>query len=104
MNPAKLVMAVRNAEKGEKALQGMPYFTTYFMQMLTRRLTELKDETGFDRAEVGVLDLGSFESVKKFAQKIKEDNDRLDLLLKNSGVAPEQYEATKDGWETSYAL
>ena len=36
MNPAKLVMAVRNAEKGEKALQDMSYFTAYFMQMLTR--------------------------------------------------------------------
>ena len=67
-------------------------------------MTELKDETGFDRAEVGVLDLGSFESVKKFAQKIHEDNDRLDLLLENAGIAPEQYEVTKDGWKTSYVL
>jgi len=59
----------------------------------------LKDETGFDRVEVGVLDLGSFESVKKFAQKINEDNVRLDLLMENAGIAPEQYEVTKDGWK-----
>jgi len=61
-------------------------------------------ETGFQRAEIGLVDFASFESVKTFVQKVVKENERLDLLLENAAVAVEDYALTEDGWESSYAF
>lgn len=44
------------------------------------------------------LDLSSFASVREFAQTVKE-NDRVDILINNAGVAATPYLLTKDGLE-----
>ncbi|KAJ2929465.1 hypothetical protein H1R20_g7622, partial [Candolleomyces eurysporus] len=84
MNPKKLVLACRNEERANRAL------------------TDLKESTGFDRAEIQMVDLARFASVIDFAKKFNEKEDRLDILVQNAGVLPEkEYTATEDGWETT---
>jgi retinol dehydrogenase 12 len=102
MNPAKLIMACRSAERGAKALEGKFSLSlkVEFMLILFGSI-ELKKETSFDKAEVGILDLSNFESVKAFADKFLKENERLDLLCENAGMMTYDYEATKDGWEIS---
>ncbi|KJA28436.1 hypothetical protein HYPSUDRAFT_33824 [Hypholoma sublateritium FD-334 SS-4] len=84
MHPGKLILACRSREKGEKAL------------------AELKMETGCDTAELRLLDLADFASVKSFAIQFEKEKNRLDILLENAGVfPPPKTEFTKDGWEQS---
>ncbi|PPQ75675.1 hypothetical protein CVT26_001853 [Gymnopilus dilepis] len=84
MNPGKLILACRNKEKGEAAVNA------------------IKQETGCDTVEVWSLDLQSFASVKSFAEKFEEEGNRLDILVENAGTLPtNKLKFTADGWETS---
>ena len=60
----------------------------------------LRTETGYDQAELWLVDQADFSSVKSFADKFEEQGGRLDYLILNAAVAIRTYEPTKDGWET----
>jgi NAD(P)-dependent dehydrogenase (short-subunit alcohol dehydrogenase family) len=81
---ATVIIAVRNLEKGNKALEKI--------------LAQNKD------AEVKVLelDLANLESVKNFAENFKKSNSRLDLLINNAGVMIPPYSKTADGFELQF--
>ncbi|KAF5316275.1 hypothetical protein D9619_006570 [Psilocybe cf. subviscida] len=82
MNPGKLILACRSKERGQAALD------------------ELKEETGCKTAELWILDLASFDSVKAFADKFNKEGGRLDILVENAAVTPsEPVRTTSDGWE-----
>ncbi|KAF8350271.1 hypothetical protein F5887DRAFT_1224424 [Amanita rubescens] len=83
MNPDRLILACRSQQRGEAAL------------------TSLRTETGYDRAELWLVDQADFSSVKSFADKFEEQGGRLDYLILNAAVAMPDYSATKDGWELS---
>ncbi|KAF9526083.1 hypothetical protein CPB83DRAFT_858313 [Crepidotus variabilis] len=86
MGVTRLVLAVRNREKGEAARK------------------QLEEETGFRNAEVGIVDLTSFESVGNFVKEFEKNLDaRLDILVLNAAIFPQLHNSrTKDGWETSH--
>ncbi|KAJ7663868.1 hypothetical protein DFH06DRAFT_1188700 [Mycena polygramma] len=86
MNPARLILACRSQSKGQAAVE------------------KLKAETGYSKAELWLVDLADFESVKQFADKFERDGGRLDILVENAAVATDKYEATKDGWESSLQI
>eukprot|EP01114_Cavostelium_apophysatum_P012540 TRINITY_DN2830_c0_g1_i1.p1 TRINITY_DN2830_c0_g1~~TRINITY_DN2830_c0_g1_i1.p1 ORF type:complete len:321 (+),score=51.36 TRINITY_DN2830_c0_g1_i1:59-1021(+) len=81
MNPEKLIIAVRDLEKGNRAAE------------------TIQTATGFSKTEVWKLDLCSFESVKSFAAKYNSTFDRLDILISNAGLAQGHWETTSDGYE-----
>ncbi|PPQ72440.1 hypothetical protein CVT26_003769 [Gymnopilus dilepis] len=85
MNPGKLILACRSKEKGEAALNA------------------IKQETGCETAELWLIDLASFASVKSFAEKFEKEGGRLDILVENAANAPaiEKLQFTDDGWEAS---
>jgi retinol dehydrogenase-12 len=62
----------------------------------------LKAATGYTKAELWIIDLADFASVKQFADRFEQDGGRLDILVENAAIAPTTYEATKDGWESSF--
>jgi NAD(P)-dependent dehydrogenase (short-subunit alcohol dehydrogenase family) len=48
-------------------------------------------------------DLTSFDSVRSYAQALKNDASKCDLLINNAGImAIPTQEITKDGWETQF--
>jgi retinol dehydrogenase 12 len=61
--------------------------------------TELKQETGYNQAEVRILDLASFASVSAFANELEKEDARVDVLVANAAVGIWSYEVTQDGWE-----
>jgi NAD(P)-dependent dehydrogenase (short-subunit alcohol dehydrogenase family) len=65
---ARVVMAVRNPDKGEK---------------VRRRITKA---TGNEHVEIAVVDLSHEESVRDFARKLAERHPRLDVLVNNAGM------------------
>src|SRR5258707_12776913 len=74
---AKVILAVRNTEKGETAAQ----------QMTGRK-------TG--RVEVRRLDLQDLSSVREFADGV----DEFDVLVNNAGIMAADYALTADGFES----
>jgi NAD(P)-dependent dehydrogenase (short-subunit alcohol dehydrogenase family) len=62
----------------------------------------LTTETGYDRAELWLIDQADFSSVKSFAEKFEKQGDRLDYLILNAGIAATAYIPTNDGWESRY--
>ncbi|KAJ6584790.1 hypothetical protein B0H19DRAFT_926764 [Mycena capillaripes] len=82
MNPGRLILACRSQSKGQEALE------------------KIQAETGCKTAELWIVDLAEFDSVRRFADRFEQDGGRLDILVANAAVILEKYEATKDGWET----
>jgi len=74
---AKVILAVRNTDKGEAAAQQM---------------------TGFETGQVQVrqLDLQDLSSVRQFAEGI----DKADILINNAGIMATPYALTADGFES----
>ncbi|KAK7055879.1 WW domain-containing oxidoreductase [Favolaschia claudopus] len=83
MNPGRLILACRNESKGKAAVE------------------KLKAETGYSKAELWLIDLADFSSVKQFADRYEREGGRLDILVENAAVGTFTYSTTKDGWETS---
>lgn len=78
---ARLIMAVRNTEKGEKVRQ------------------TILQENAQANIEVRALDLSSLTSVKAFAKSFLKEYDQLDVLINNAGVMMCPYSETEDGFE-----
>lgn len=78
---AKVIMAVRNRQKGTEALAKMK-------------------GGGLD-GEVSLmeLDLANLDSVQDFSEHFRRDHNRLDLLVNNAGVMIPPYSQTKDNFE-----
>ncbi|MDX1687643.1 MAG: oxidoreductase [Candidatus Promineifilaceae bacterium] len=80
-NGATVIMACRNLEKGQAALErltaGLPDANVELMQ----------------------LDLASLASVRHFADAFQAQNDRLDILVNNAGIMMVPYGKTEDGFE-----
>ncbi|KAF7309007.1 hypothetical protein MKEN_01101700 [Mycena kentingensis (nom. inval.)] len=82
MKPARIVLAVRNAAKGNKARD------------------EIVTQTGYGGImDVWELDMGSFASVRAFAERVDAELQRLDGVLLNAGINVPYWKHTVDGWE-----
>ena len=81
---AKIIMACRNIENGEKAA------------------TEIRSLFPDSNIIVSELDLGSLASVRAFAGNFLKENDRLDMLINNAGIMMPPYGKTTDGFELQF--
>jgi len=81
---AKVIIAVRNLEKGENA--------------------KAKIISKNSKADVLVMkiDLADLSSIKNFADEINQKFDKLNLLINNAGVMIPPYSKTKDGFELQF--
>jgi len=82
LNAEKIILAVRNVEKGEKAK------------------ASIEQSTGRQGvAEVWSLDLSSYESVKDFVKRA-QGLKRLDAIVENAGIATGEYSRSEDNEAT----
>ncbi|KAJ6473125.1 hypothetical protein C8R45DRAFT_406992 [Mycena sanguinolenta] len=82
LHPKQLILAVRDLQKGDAAKK------------------TIVAETGFKGSiEVWELDMASFASVTKFAERAKTTLDRLDGAVLNAGINIWDWKVTEDGWE-----
>lgn len=86
LGAAKVIMAVRNLEAGEKAKAAIEAATS---------------TSGI--AEVWALDLSSYDSVKAFAAKANKELERIDALIENAGIALDQW-VSAEGHESSVTI
>jgi NAD(P)-dependent dehydrogenase (short-subunit alcohol dehydrogenase family) len=81
---ARVVMACRNLEKGEAA----------------RR--QIEEAAPGAQLELEALDLASLDSVRGFAERVRESHDGLDLLINNAGIMATPRRETADGFELQF--
>ena len=79
---ARLILAVRNIEKGEAARQDI--------ERTTGRVGVI---------QVWQLDMDNFQSVKSFAERVESELERLDVALLNAGVVSRTFKLSPEGWE-----
>lgn len=83
---ATVIMACRNAQKAQKAAEGI-------------RALRPKGEV-----VLMTLDLGDLDSVKAFAAAFKDKYDRLDILVNNAGIMVPPLGRTAQGFETQFGV
>lgn len=82
LNAAKVILGVRDIDKGEQARRSI--------EESTKRLNVV---------DVWQLDLSSYDSVEKFATKA-QGLDRLDAVVENAGIATDKYRVFEDNEST----
>jgi NAD(P)-dependent dehydrogenase (short-subunit alcohol dehydrogenase family) len=66
---------------------------------------ELKAETGYESAELWIIDLAQISSVVNFAERFEKEGSRLDILLLNAGIEPIRgQQLTADGFEPTSVI
>ena len=81
---ANVIITARSEDKGRAAVE---------------QLLELVPGGDFS---FGVMELGSLDSVRSFAEKFVAEHDRLDVLLANAGIMAVPYGKTDDGFELQF--
>jgi NAD(P)-dependent dehydrogenase (short-subunit alcohol dehydrogenase family) len=81
---AQVVITARNLAKGEEVAEG------------------IRASTRNDAVEVMELELGSFTSIRAFAEKFLARHDALDMLINNAGVMACPFAKTEDGFELQF--
>lgn len=81
---AEVIIAVRNKEKGEKAVQ------------------KIQDQKSKAKIKLMLIDLADLKSVELFAKSFKEKFTQLDMLINNAGVMMPPYGKTTDGFELQF--
>jgi NAD(P)-dependent dehydrogenase (short-subunit alcohol dehydrogenase family) len=81
---ARVVLAVRNLDKGKQAA------------------TRITEATPGAEVELQELDLSSLESVRTAAEQLRAGHDHIDLLINNAGVMYTPKSTTADGFELQF--
>jgi NAD(P)-dependent dehydrogenase (short-subunit alcohol dehydrogenase family) len=83
---AMVILACRNKDKGEAAVR------------------QIAQECPGAKAELGLLDLSSLASVRRFAGEFTHRCDRLDILINNAGIMRTPFGKTADGFELQFGV
>lgn len=81
-----VIMACRSEQRGQQALQ------------------EALRQSGSTTIELMLCDLGSLDSIRRFAHSFNERFDTLDVLINNAGVVMVKRKETSDGFEQSIGI
>ncbi len=83
---AHVIIAVRNAEKGARAV------------------TEIRSRTGSETVEQMPIDLASLASIRAFADAWRARDEPVHVLLNNAGLVLHERSITADGFETTFGV
>ena len=83
---ARVILACRSVERGKRAT------------------VEVRKRSGNDNVVFRQLDLASLDSVRKFADKILEEEPRVDILINNAGIISGSFKESADGFESTFAV
>jgi NAD(P)-dependent dehydrogenase (short-subunit alcohol dehydrogenase family) len=82
----KVIMACKSLQRAEKAKQKIA--------------VKVPDAD----LEIMIIDMGSFASIRNFADRFLSEYDKLDLLINNAGIMIPRYTRTEDGFESQLAV
>jgi retinol dehydrogenase-12 len=82
---AEIILAARNEDKLKEAL------------------ATIKTATGNDKLRYYTVDFSSQKSIRAFAEKVKKDYTKLDVLINNAGAVFPDFKLSEDGIEMTMA-
>ncbi|TSC54583.1 MAG: hypothetical protein LiPW30_49 [Parcubacteria group bacterium LiPW_30] len=65
---------------------------------------DIVNETKNSNVNYLICDLSSFRSIRELTEEFKKKYERLDVLINNAGVLPQEREVSKDGIELNFAV
>lgn len=81
-----LILPVRNLDKGKKVRE------------------EILQKNPQADIRLYLCDLASMQSIKDFAEQVKQDFHQIDVLINNAGLWQNKFETTPDGIEVTWAV
>ena len=73
-------------------------------ERLEAALEEVRKETGSEKQASYLADFSSLGAVRKLAERILSDEERLDVLINNAGVVIPERKQSEDGYEFTFAV
>jgi NAD(P)-dependent dehydrogenase (short-subunit alcohol dehydrogenase family) len=67
-------------------------------------LEEVRRQTGAEGLHYYLADLSSLSAVRRLAEQVLSEHDRLDVLVNNAGIISRKREETEDGLELTFAV
>ncbi len=65
---------------------------------------EVSEQTGSEKLRYYLADFSSLDAVRKLAERILSDEDRLDVLVNNAGIIAHERKESEDGYERTFAV
>lgn len=73
-------------------------------ERIANAVVEIEAAVPWADVEAGIVDLGSLESVKEFAESFVSTHNRLDVLINNAGIMFPPPGTTVDGFESQFGV
>ena len=73
-------------------------------ERLEGALEEMRRETGSEKARSYLADLSSLGAVRRLAEQVLSNEERLDVLINNAGVIVPERQESEDGYELTFAV
>jgi NAD(P)-dependent dehydrogenase (short-subunit alcohol dehydrogenase family) len=73
-------------------------------ERLQATLEEVSEQTGSEKLRYYLADFSSLDAVRKLAERILSDEDRLEVLINNAGIIVQERKESEDGYELTFAV
>ena len=73
-------------------------------ERLQATLEEVSEQTGSEKLRYYLADFSSLDAVRKLAERILSDEDRLEVLINNAGIIVQERKESEDGHELTFAV
>jgi NAD(P)-dependent dehydrogenase (short-subunit alcohol dehydrogenase family) len=69
-----------------------------------KAVKQIKKATGHEKMKTLMADLSSLKQVRRMAEQVIENHDRLEVLINNAGVYENRHRISQDGFEMTFAV
>lgn len=105
LKPKRLLLTTCDEAKGRQVIHGMGICLLTCYYLLPAVFTAgLEQQSTIRGIEAWSLEQDSFESVRKFADRIELERISVNAFIANAAVSTSTYVRTQDGWETTFVL
>ena len=73
-------------------------------ERLQATLEEVSEQTGSEKLRCYLADYSSLDAVRKLAERILSDEDRLEVLINNAGIIVQERKGSEDGYELTFQV
>jgi NAD(P)-dependent dehydrogenase (short-subunit alcohol dehydrogenase family) len=73
-------------------------------ERLQATLEEVSEQTGSEKLRCYLADFSSLDAVRKLAERILSDEDRLEVLINNAGIIVQERKESEDGYELTFQV
>ena len=100
LKPKRLLLTTRDEAKGKQAKHGKSIHSLICTDLVFD--ADVEQRSMIKDVEAWPLELGSFDSVRKFADRVESEGFPINALIANAGLSILTYARTRDGWETTF--